>query len=117
MSSEFDNLPKDGSSNPIPVGTREQFYDGADTPKVSPLNLTTAWQQLTIPEGAVECEAWTDDASIVWRYAADDGGDDGYALGVSGRKEIISCGGSTAQIWVYAESTCSLSFKFRMVKS
>lgn len=111
----FDNLPIDGSNKGIPVARREQYFDASDTPKISPINLTTAWQELVPPDGAAECEIWSDTEAAAFRVASDDGGDEGYGTGVIGRKELVSCGKQNS-IWVYGEAVISLSFKFRMVK-
>ena len=113
---DFDNLPRDGSNAAIPVGRREQYFDASDTPKVSPINVTNAWQELVPPTGAAECEIWSDTADAVFRVASDDGGDQGYGPGVVGRKELISCGQGDS-IWVYGDVAIALAFKFRMVKS
>lgn len=111
--SEFDNLPRDGSSAPIPVGTRVQYVDASDTPKISPINISTAWTELIPPEGAAQVELTCADA--IFRVAADDGGDDGYELVAIGFQKIVHCGKGNP-IYVYGEAAGSLSTAWVMVK-
>lgn len=109
---DFDNLPVDGSNKPIPVARREQYFDGTGTPNVSPINISTAYTMLIVPEGAAELEVECPETAF--RVADTSDGSDGYRTVPAGSPRIVSVANATA-VYVYGEAAGSLSTTWRML--
>lgn len=108
----FENMPVDGASKPIPVARREQYFDGTDTPNISPISIGTSWTALVVPEGCAELEV--ECAEAIVRVATDDGGDDGYRLVPAGSPRVVSVA-EASTVFVYGEASGSLSTTWRMM--
>lgn len=104
--SNFDNLPRDGSSAPIPVGLRVQYKDGSTVPNESPVAISNSVVTLIPPDGALQVELTS--ADTIFSVSDTENSADGYEDVAIGFQKIVHCGAGNP-IYVSCVSSGTLS--------